>query len=458
MRNRYLYITLLSLLGFSAEAMAQALAQAPQLVVTIAVDQLRTDQLEVYAPLYQQAGLKRLLAEGLVFPNASYNFTPVDRASATASLMTGSTPYYNGVTGIDWLDRQTLRPRNIVSDDKQVWSPVQVATSTLGDELKISTNGEAKVFAIATNVESAILSAGHAADGAVWLAPDGWAVASCYTPINQWINWYTRQHSKPVGDVNSCVTELALRCVEQSGIGQDNLTDLLSVSYTLQPDEVGYQILDRNISELVSGIHRKLPADRVLFVLTGTGAREEEREGDNERFHIPTGKFYINRTANLLNMYLGAIHGSGQYVDSYYRNQLYLNHQLIDKKNINRGDILRQAQEFLLQIAGVRNVYTSSQLMTSDSQMLQNVRNGFNVEKCGDLLIDIAPGWQLINEDTGSNSTSRVSNIPFPIIFFGTNIKPQRIVTPVTVDRIAPTVARTIRIRAPNACVAEPLF
>jgi hypothetical protein len=86
------------------------------------------------------------------------------------------------------------------------------------------------------------------------------------------------------------------------------------------------------------------------------------------------------------------------------------------------------------------------------------VRNGFNIDKCGDLLIDIAPGWQLVNEETHTSSTSRASYIPFPIIFFGANIEAQRIATPVTVDRIAPTVARAIRIRAPNACSAEPLF
>ena len=143
MRNRYLYITLLSILGFSAEATAQAIAQAPQLVVSIAVDQLRTDYLETYAPLYQQAGLKRLLAEGLVYPNASYSFAPVDRASATASLLTGSTPYYNGITGLEWLDRETLRPKNIVDDGQKGPSPAMLATSTLGDELKITTAGAA---------------------------------------------------------------------------------------------------------------------------------------------------------------------------------------------------------------------------------------------------------------------------------------------------------------------------
>ena len=61
MRNRYLYITILTLFGLSAETAAQTIAQPPQLVVTIAIDQLRTDRLETYAPLYQSGGLKRLL-------------------------------------------------------------------------------------------------------------------------------------------------------------------------------------------------------------------------------------------------------------------------------------------------------------------------------------------------------------------------------------------------------------
>jgi hypothetical protein len=457
MSNKYIYITLLSLLGFSTEAIAQTVQQAPKLVVSIAIEQLRTDRLEAYAPLYQSQGLKRLLQEGLVFPHASYSFTPVDRASATASLMTGSVPYYNGITGIEWMDRHTLRPQNSVNDQQHLLSPQQLATSTLSDELKISTNGVAKVFAFAAEAECAILSAGHAADGAVCLSGNQWQMASYYTPVNQWLTWYTRQY-KPIGDINSCLTEMALRCVEQSGIGQDDITDLLSISYQIQPDEIGYQMLDRYIADLINGIHRKLPPDRVLFVITGTGTTEEEHEEENERFRIPTGKFYINRTANLLNMYLGAVYGSAQYVEASYRNQLFLNNQLIDKKNINRAELMRQAQEFLLQISGIRHVYTVSQLLTSDSPLLQRVRNGYYAEKCGDILIDIAPGWELINEETNSSSVSRISYIPFPIIFFGANIKAQRIQTPVTVDRIAPTVAKTIHIRAPNGCATEPLF
>ena len=457
MRNRYLYITLLSLLGFSTEAVAQALAQKPQMVVTIAVDQLRTDRLEAYSSLYAQNGVKQMMAEGLVYPNASFSFTPVDRASAIASLVTGSTPYYNGITGVEWLDRNTLRPQNIINDKDGGQSPIQMLTSTLSDELKIATDGQGKVFTFATDAERAILSAGHAADGAVWLTGGKWNIASYYTPENQWLGWYTRQY-KPTEDINRSVTEIALRCVEQSGIGQDELPDLLCVSYSVDAQADSYQRLDYNIAVLVNGILRKIAKDRVLFVITGTGTTEEEREGENERFHIPTGKFYINRTANLLNMYLGAVYGSGQYVETSFNNQLFLNRKLFSKRNIDMGDVLRRSQEFILQLSGVRNVYTSNQLMTSDNVLLERIRNGFNMEKCGDLLIDIAPGWELINEDTHTSTVSRATYIPLPIIFFGAGIKHQRIPATVTVDRIAPTLARAIRIRAPNACSAEPLF
>lgn len=60
--NRYLStIILLTLLGNMTEMSAQSLQPAPRLVVNIAVDQLRTDYIEHFAPLYGEEGFKRLL-------------------------------------------------------------------------------------------------------------------------------------------------------------------------------------------------------------------------------------------------------------------------------------------------------------------------------------------------------------------------------------------------------------
>ena len=457
MKNRYIYITLLSLLGFSAEATAQVLAKTPQLVVNITINQLRTDLLETYAPLYTEDGLKRLLNQGTVFPSASYPFIPVDPASASASIQTGSTPYYNGITGVEWMNRNTLRPQSVIEDKVHGLSPVQLMTSTLGDELKIATKGQGKVFSFATSPECAILSAGHAADGAAWTEKEQWRSASYYKPANQWLNGYIRQY-QPTKDANRNVTHLALKCVEQQGLGRDDQTDLLCVNYDLQSDAVGYQLMDRNIADLLKGILNTIPKERVLFVLTGTGTSEEEEETENEQYRIPTGKVYINRSANLLNMYLGAMYGAAQYVETYYQNQIFLNKKLLEQKNLKRLEVLQLAQDFLLQLTGISQVYTNNQLQTADNTQLQGIRNGFNKEKCGDLLVEVAPGWQLINEETHQKTTYRSGVIYFPIILFGYTFQPQRVLTPVTADRIAPTISRAIRIRAPNACKAEPLF
>ena len=72
-------------------------------------------------------------------------------------------------------------------------------------------------------------------------------------------------------------------------------------------------------------------------------------------------------------------------------------------------------------------------------------------------MIEVAAGWRLLNEDSQESYTSRAFYVPFPIILYGAGIKAKRITTPVTIDRIAPTLAKAIRIRAPNACKAEPL-
>ena len=107
---------------------------------------------------------------------------------------------------------------------------------------------------------------------------------------------------------------------------------------------------------------------------------------------------------------------------------------------------------------GVRNVYSAQQLMLNVTEQTEKVRNSFHAERNGDIMIEISPGWNIYNEDNLESQTSRLSFIPFPIILYGTNITTERITQPVSVNRIAPSIAKSIRIRAPNACSAEPLF
>ncbi len=524
MTNKYLYLTLLAVLGFKAEALSQELRNAPRLVVNITIDQLRSDYLEAFSPLYGEKGFKLVMHQGVVFTNASYPFAPLDRASSIATLTSGVTPYYNNIVGERWLQRKTLRPIYCVDDNDYHGqntadgsSPKKLRTSTLGDELKVATSGRSMVYAIAPFRDAAVLSAGHAANGAFWLddttgdwcssdyffssfpswltaynrlqAPSKQLKNISWKPVNEWISTFnyfvqsntvnTFNHSfqgtkkyeeyKTSALINAEITLLAQQCVASCGMGNDRVTDMLSLTYyagTFKHQSVTdcqielqdtYVRLDQEIGNLINYLEERIGKEHFLVVLTSTGYNQEEA-ADYQTYRIPSGTFYLSRSANLLNMYLGGIWGSGRYVEAYYRNQIYLNHQLLETKKISISEATRRAQEILVMMSGVQNVYTSLQLLTDNSEQLRKIRNGFNAELCGDLVIETVPGWTLLNEDTQESEIQRATFIPFPILFYGAGIQAEHINTPVTTDRIAPTIAKSIRIRAPNACAAAPLF
>ena len=221
------------LLALSATASAQRLQPAPRLVVNITIDQLRTDYIQAFAPLYGPDGFKKLLSEGRVYEAASYDFLPIDRASAVASISSGTTPYYNNIVSSQWLDRATLRPVYCVADSKVGTSPRLLSTSTIGDELKVATGGSALVYALAFSRDAAVLSAGHAADGAVWVDDSrGVLATSAYYPqkTHKWLNAYNAVYSQRASDdrtKNLAVAHAAQACVVEQAMGRDAVTDYL---------------------------------------------------------------------------------------------------------------------------------------------------------------------------------------------------------------------------------------
>ena len=267
---------------------------------------------------------------------------------------------------------------------------------------------------------------------------------------------------------NDDIATKAGEIVSKTSMGTDNITDMLSItlSATSSDNAVGnwqnrmqsvYTKLDNTLGNLVKSIEKTIGKEHVIFVITSTGAETDE-DNNYALYRVPTGTFYINRTANLLNVYISAIYGQGNYVDAVFGNQIYLNHKLIEQKRLSLRDVENRCKEILVQSAGVSNVYTTEQLLAGGNDDIKKIRNAFSPSVSGDIVIDVTPGWKLLNENTQETYTSRTAVIPFPIIIYGMGIKAERITTPVTVDRIAPTIAKSIHIRAPNACENIPLF
>lgn len=524
--NRYRLLSSLIVLFAVTGSNAQDASSVPSLVVNIVIDQLRSDYMDAFTPLYGQGGFQRLKEKGRYYSQAEYPFSSPDPASAMACLMTGTSPYANGIVGDRWLDRQTLLPVFCVDDDTypgihtdEKSSPKHLAVSTIGDELKVSSEGKSFVYSIAPTREAAVLGAGHAGNGAFWLDDwtGKWATTCYYDNYPDWLADYNIRssledrisdiHWEPLNEqvanfqyfvssggskskpfshkfksgrkfrefkatacVNDEVNLLAKEAIEKAGLGTDAVTDLLTLTYYAgaydhqsamkfgMEMQDTYARLDRQLEDLFDFVEEKVGMDKTLFIVTSTGYFDSEELMDLSKYRIPTGVFSITKAKALLNMYLIAVYGPGDYVETAIDNQLYLNLKLIENRNLNLTEVLDRCSAFLIQLSGVKDVYTSQRLsLGAGTPGISKLRNAYNPKCSGDILIQVSPGWQLKNEDTHEQSLSRESYLSFPLFFLGAGIVPEKVRIPVSIDQVAPTVAQALRIRAPNACPQAPL-
>jgi predicted AlkP superfamily pyrophosphatase or phosphodiesterase len=159
-------------------ATAHPLRSRPKIVVGIVVDQMRWDYLYRFYDHYSEGGFKRLLREGFNCEQAFINYLPSYTAPGHATIYTGTTPAFHGITGNDWPEKAGSKSVYCCADSLVFslggsqsagrMSPHNMIATTVGDELRLHTNFESKTYGIALKDRGAILPGGHSANGAFW--------------------------------------------------------------------------------------------------------------------------------------------------------------------------------------------------------------------------------------------------------------------------------------------------
>ena len=186
----------------------------PKLVVGITIDQLRGDYLEHFKKNFGEKGFKRLLNEGVVYNQMVYNFPSPDKASANATIYTGTVPFYHGIVNDLKVSGEDFSEISSFSDSKYMGnftseklSPLPLKVSTIADELKIASNGKSDVFAFSPDASGALISGGHAASGAFWIEnySGRWATTTFYTSYHPFVDQYNRSDQSLNNRINSLV-------------------------------------------------------------------------------------------------------------------------------------------------------------------------------------------------------------------------------------------------------------
>ena len=291
---------------------AQQENRQPKLVVGIVVDQMRQEYLYRFYNKFGEGGFKRMMNEGFMLTNAHYNYLPTVTGAGHASVYTGTSPAIHGIIGNDWYDKELKKNVYCVGDDQYAtvgsisvtdgkMSPHRMLTTTITDELKLSTQKRSKVIGLSIKDRGAILPAGHTANAAYWYDENtGKFITSTYymsklplwaEKFNQlnlpdkylsgvWNTLYPIEQYTESGPDSSpyeskfsgkeknvfpynlaelrkqnknydllsytpfsddYLTEMAKATLESEKLGQDEWTDFLCISYSA-PDKLGHEV------------------------------------------------------------------------------------------------------------------------------------------------------------------------------------------------------------------------
>ncbi|HTS50636.1 MAG TPA: alkaline phosphatase family protein [Bryobacteraceae bacterium] len=490
----------------------------PRLVVAIVIDQFRYDYLLRFRNDYT-SGFKRLLEQGAVFHDAHLIHSATVTAVGHSTFLSGATPSVSGIISNEWYDRASHQMVTSVFDPKSKMvggvpgapgsSPRRLLVSTVGDELKMH-GIESKIIGVSIKDRSAILPAGHMADGAYWYDPDSnhWVTSTYYrAELPDWVremnseqiyqrylgaNWLPLDApnggTKPFctmaagTDVRFCggleatpwgnemIEEFAERAVSNEKLGSHSGTDILAVSFSSN-DYVGHAVgpddpavrdisirTDRLLGKLLDFIDARVGKGNSIVVLTADHGVAPVPEV-NEARNMPGGRLSEPHLGQDISDALVKRFGPGKWLLPAPATTPYLNLDLIQSRRLDPAEVERVAARAAASEEHIARVYTRHEVLSGEVQrdeIGRAVSLGFYGPRSGDLVILQEPYY--LFEATGtSHGTPYDYDNHIPVIFFGLGIKPGAYWKKIAMNDIAPTLSALLGIEAPSGSIGRVL-
>jgi len=405
-------------------------------------------------------------------------------------------------------------------------SPRNLLVTTITDQLRLASNFRSKVIGVAIKDRGAILPAGHSANAAYWYDSQtgNWVSSSFYMqklpdwvekfnqsqrakalqeqtwqtllPINQYIQSETDEQSyerplegeqKPVfphkinslADLaytpfgNTLTKEFALAAFKNENLGKSNETDFLCVSFS-SPDIGGHSFgpysietqdmylrLDLEIAEMLETFDKELGKNNYLVFLTADHG-VADIPAFLKKHKIPAGISFDSYHLQEIQVALEKKFGEGKWIRYAENQQLYLNHKLLDKKNVSVKQIYEVVKKTLLHHADVYSVVNlwdndiASALPTYYAELVKNI---YHPKRSGEIMILLRPAYFYGFAKGGTtHGTFYNYDTHVPLLWFGWQVPQGETFRRTHIADIAPTLASFLNILPPNGNVGEPIL
>lgn len=409
-------------------------------------------------------------------------------------------------------------------------SPRRMKTTSFADENRLFTQLRGKTIGISIKDRGAILPAGHTANAAYWFngKEEGNFITSTFymNSLPNWveafntsntaenylkvwntlydINTYTESGSDlntfeggfkgketatfpydlgalkvqnrgfdilkatPYG--NSIVADFAIAAIDGEQLGDDSITDVLTVSFS-STDYVGHNFgvnskeiedtyirLDKDLERIFKALDTKVgKGEYTVFLTSDHGAVDVPAY--LQSVNIPAGYFDSKGMKEKLDSFLFKQFGASNLIENMSNNQIFLDRARIQLLEIDLNDVQEALVNELITYKDLEKAYSAKTMQTAAfTQGIEELlQNGYNQKRSGDIIVVKSPAV-ISYGPTGSTHGSALNyDTHVPLLFFGKGIKKGSTITKTEITDIAPTISALLGISFPNGSIGQPL-
>jgi predicted AlkP superfamily pyrophosphatase or phosphodiesterase len=439
----------------------------------------------------------------------------------------------NSKSIINCVDDANVVPVGTTSSDG-LCSPQNLKTNTISDQLKL-TYSESKVISMSIKDRGAILPGGHLSDGSFWFDyATGRFVSSSFfmSELPSWVNTFNNENlvekhlqknwetmypissytesgpddtpyeqklgnkttptfpynlselSKVINPKslftitpfsNTVLTDFALLALSNEQLGQDDVTDMLCISYST-PDIAGHSFgpysveiediylrLDLEIARLIDRLESEVGKKNFVLFLTADHAVVPVPQYliDN---NLPGGYFFMDTVLTELRNLTSEKFGFDPILVEENLS-IYLDHDKIEMENLQVDDVATFIADQLEKYEEIKAVYTSNELKNgADDEWRDMIFRGYHPKESGDVLFILEPGYlpKSVDSETARKGTSHGSAFNYdthvPLMWFGAGVKGQEIHRKIDITDIGATLINLMNLQRNGAMTGDPII
>ena len=408
-------------------------------------------------------------------------------------------------------------------------SPRSILAPTFSDTLAIATSGQAKIFGISGKDRSAVAMAGKTGTAYWYSTNNGDFQSSTYymDKYPDWVNnWNSQRQAEQLGgqqwqmllDRNNyrpgrkddrpyevdlkgygrtfphpfgppehplfftrvlvspegdrLLLNFGKALIEAEQIGQDKVTDYLSISFSatdavnhffgpasLENEDVVLQ-LDRTLAELFQFIDSKVGLKNTLVVFSADHGMAEMPEYATE-LGYDAGRLYGDEVLAIAKETSTVLFGTDQLVKDFFRPYLYLDGDAINKRKLDRDAVATAIAVELAKQTGIGGAIPRSRITQGNlSGPAAAVQRNHHPLRSGDIYIFQQPYWFMFERGAvaGMHGSPWRYDTHVPIMFAGPGIRAARVNRPVHPIDVAPTLSALLNISPPAAAEGTVLI